>query len=44
MASIVWRSELTFDNVMHLDVPTIENLIQELNEVVMNVCLDYDVQ
>lgn len=44
MTNPVWRSELNFDNVAHLDVDVVENLIQELNEVVMNVCLDYDVR
>lgn len=44
MENPVWRSELYFDNVKNLDVNVVEELIQELNEVVMNVCLDYGVE
>lgn len=44
MENPVWRSELYFDNVKHLDVNVVESLIQELNDVVMNICLDYDVR
>lgn len=44
MENPVWRSELYFDNVKHLDVGVVENLIRELNDVVMEICQDYGVE
>jgi hypothetical protein len=41
---LVWRSELYFHNVQHLNAERAEKLIRELNDVVMEICSDYGVE
>ena len=43
MEDIVWQSTLTEDMTEHLNAQEISMLLNELNDVVANICENYDI-